>query len=569
MKAWARASAESTPARLRAGHARAFCAVALDRYWRRLHGRRERPLPAPPARFKPLRPDVAAAAVALADAAVSTTIDVAAYVIGSTYAAMLPPETRARRGVYYTPPPLVQRLMDRAETAGIDWSTARALDPACGGGGFLGPMARRMVVALRGCDRSVILRSIGARLRGAEIDPFAAWMSQIFLEATLHVMLGGADGKAASAVDVGDSLTRPQAADFDLVMGNPPYGRVTLRPSQREEYRRSLFGHANLYGVFLDLAIRKTRPRGGVIAYVTPPSFLSGEYFKRLREVLVREAGPVSLDLVSERTGVFEGVLQETLLAVYRRGRAARSVNVEFVDASETAVRVEGGDSIELPSRPEDPWILPRSREAVDISRRLRALPGRLASWGYGVSTGPLVWNRHKNQLRARPDGNTVPIVWAEAIGADGAFSFGAARRSRRPYCSIGPSEQWLLVRRSCVLLKRTTSKEQRRRLIATRLPPEFIAEHGAVTVENHLNMIVPIVADPPVDTATLAAFLNSEVADRAFRCISGSVAVSAYELEALPIPLAAEMQELSRALETASRVEVERACEALYMRRR
>jgi adenine-specific DNA-methyltransferase len=569
MKAWARASAESTPARLRAGHARAFCAVALHRYWQRLHGPRVRPLPAPPARFKPLRPDVRAAAVALADATVSTTIDVAAYLIGSTYAAMLPPETRARRGVYYTPPPLVQRLMDRAETAGIDWSTARALDPACGGGGFLGPMARRMVAALRGCDRSTILRSIGARLRGAEIDPFAAWMSQIFLEATLHVMLGGADCKAASAVDVVDSLTRPQAADFDLVMGNPPYGRVTLRPSQREEYRRSLFGHANLYGVFLDLAIRKTRPRGGVIAYVTPPSFLSGEYFKRLREVLVREAGPVSFDLVSERTGVFDGVLQETLLAVYRRGRAARSVNVEFVDASETAVRVESGDAIELPSRPEDPWILPRSRAAVDISRRLRALPGRLASWGYGVSTGPLVWNRHKSRLRARPDGNTVPIVWADAIGADGAFSFGAARRSRRPYCSIGPSEQWLLVRRSCVLLKRTTSKEQRRRLIATRLPSEFIAEHGAVTVENHLNMILPIVADPPVDTATLATFLNSEVADRAFRCISGSVAVSAYELEALPIPLAAEMQELSRALETASRVEVERACEALYMRRR
>ena len=41
----------------------------------------------------------------------------------------------------------------------------------------------------------------------------------------------------------------------------------------RRRYRRSLYGHANQYGVFTDLALRWTVP-GGVIAYVTPTSFL-------------------------------------------------------------------------------------------------------------------------------------------------------------------------------------------------------------------------------------------------------------------------------------------------------
>ena len=39
------------------------------------------------------------------------------------------------------------------------------------------------------------------------------------------------------------------------------------------------------------------------------------------------------------------------------------------------------------------------------------------------------------------------------------------------------------------------------------------------------------------MSATTIAALLVSAVLDEAFRCISGSVAVSAAELEALPLP--------------------------------
>ena len=121
------------------------------------------------------------------------------------------------------------------------------------------------------------------------------------------------------------------------------------------------------------------------------------------------------------------------------------------------------------------------------------------------------------------------------------------------------------MVSRPCVLLQRTTAKEQARRLIAAELPREIFATYGAVTVENHLNMIVPIVDEPAVETAALAAFFNSSVADQVFRCISGSVAVSAYELEAMPLPAAAAMADLSALLTRgASRLELEALCDGL-----
>ena len=82
---------------------------------------------------------------------------------------------------------------------------------------------------------------------------------------------------------------------YDLVVGNPPYGKVTLTESMRKYFARSVYGHANLYALFTDLALRIT-DTGGIVAFVTPTSFLSGQYFKALRNTLATEAPPVCID---------------------------------------------------------------------------------------------------------------------------------------------------------------------------------------------------------------------------------------------------------------------------------
>ena len=86
------------------------------------------------------------------------------------------------------------------------------------------------------------------------------------------------------------------------------------------------------------------------------------------------------------------------------------------------------------------------------------------------------------------------------------------------------------------------------------------------MTVENHLNMLVPLTKSPAVAPATLAAFLNSTAADNAFRCINGSVAVSAFELEAMPLPGLERMRAVSDALaRDAAAGELEALCQKLY----
>jgi adenine-specific DNA-methyltransferase len=190
-------------------------------------------------------------------------------------------------------------------------------------------------------------------------------------------------------------------------------------------------------------------------------------------------------------------------------------------------------------------------------------MPHRLKDYGYEVSTGPLVWNRHKNQLVAKPVKSTFPLIWAESVTSDGCFQFRADKKNHSPYFRTREGDDWLVTRKPCVLLQRTTAKEQSRRLIAAVLPAQLIRKHGAVVIENHLNMIRPTTESPAIPATTLAAFLNSAIVDRAFRCISGSVAVSAYELENLPLPPPAELKRLIG--RRPSRDAVEKACLLLY----
>jgi len=383
-----------------------------------------------------------------------------AHAITSLYTVLLPDHQRGALGAFYTPPALTERLLDMASERGVDWRTAKVLDPACGGGAFLLPAAQRMVQALGDCEPALALKQIGARLLGLELDPHAAGLAQMALEILLADLSLRAGKAAPKLVHVADTLEEPARPDFDLVVGNPPYGRVSLTPEQRRRFVRGLYGHANLYGLFTDIALRWTRPNG-LIAYLTPTSFLAGQYFSALRRLLAQEAPPVAFDFVHARSGVFEDVLQETLLAVYKRGAEVGRAQVHYLTVTnEREAQVRCNGAVGLPKMTNMPWLVPREFEHGALIARVERMPSRLNDLGYRVSTGPLVWNRFKDQLRRQKSKDVHPLIWAEAVTADGRFVFRADRRNHEPYFRLKAGDDWLLIDTPCVLLQRTTAKE-------------------------------------------------------------------------------------------------------------
>jgi len=536
---------------LRVEHARTFCASVISAYWVTLCRTNNTKIKVKSSVYitDNIEPDVLAVAQDTGVLIALFPIEDAGYLIGSIYTVMLPSSLRSKLGAYYTPPPLVSRLLDIAENAGVDFSKDTVIDPACGGGAFLAPVALRMLNKMKPAPAEWTLKRISSSLKGIEIDPFAAWMASVLLEAALMPLCVEARRRLPNVVVIGDALDNVDVGTFDLVIGNPPYGRVKLDQEQRERYSRSLYGHANLYGLFTDLALRLTKEKG-VIAYLTPTSFLGGQYFKSLRELLVKETTPVAIDFISDRNGVFDDVLQETLLTAYRKEKSRKSVFLSLVTPQGlNSAKVVKIGKTKIPCSGA-PWVLPRSSDDAMFIFALSKMPTRLSDLGFSVSTGPLVWNRHKEQLKTMKVKNALPLVWAESITAND-FQFSSKRKNHVPYILVKAKQPHLITNSSCVLLQRTTAKEQNRRLICAVLPQEFLDAHGGAVIENHINMITTKNVDnPPVSVQTISVLLNTKAVDRAFRGISGSVAVSAYELNALPLPSIDNVMKLERLIQ-------------------
>lgn len=458
--------------------------------------------------------------------------------IGRLYTQALPSDHRSSNGIFYTPPAIVVRLLDRAEEAGHAWTASRCLDPSCGGGAFLVEAALRMLAATQHAEPAIVLASIETRLKGWDLDPFAVWLSNLAVEAAVLPAVVASGRRLGTVAVVRDALGpfKADAGNFDLVMGNPPFGRIKDNVVIRERFARSLHGHPNLYGMFTDLAVHLARG-GGIIAYLTPTSFLAGRYFKALRRTLRLHAAPVTIDLVESRRDVFVDVLQEVALSVFRKGSKRQTTNCAAIRAGRDGLQLEPIGTVKLPADVEAPWALPRSQADLPLVNGMHAFDARLSDWGYSVSTGPLVWNRHRKQLHASPGRNRVPVIWAEAVTQDGRFVHRVTKKTASAWFEPRDPADHNLVSAPCVLIQRTTAKEQHRRIIAAEMPAAFLKRHGKVSVENHLNMVIANTGKPKVPLWAVAAFFATTTADRVFRCINASVAVSASELEAMPLP--------------------------------
>ncbi|MFJ6945539.1 Eco57I restriction-modification methylase domain-containing protein [Streptomyces wuyuanensis] len=385
----------------------------------------------------------------------------------------------------------------------------------------------------------MVLRAVGSAIGGRDLDPAAVWLGNTLLAAELlpvwaRVPLPRREPLPA-LLEVGDGLTPPPAPPAISIL-NPPYGRVRLTDADRTQWQHVVYGHANRYGLFMAAAVEHLE-EGGVAAVLVPAGWLGGSYFQRLRSYLADTAPLSRLNYVTDRSGVFStGVLQETVLATFRKGKAPQAVTCGRVTINGRALEEEIGRG-RLPASADRPWLLPRQAGDLPLVKQAQKMTRRLADYGWSVSTGPLVWNRRKPQLSAAPSDRSVKIIWAADL--EGGKLHQDPSRDHLRYLHLGDKDRRVLVlNRPAVLVQRTTAPEQPRRLLAAALDRETLAKWGGeVSVENHMNVLISDTPDGQLTPRVLTALLDSEALDRLYRCLTGSVAVSAYELSALPLP--------------------------------
>jgi adenine-specific DNA-methyltransferase len=352
-----------------------------------------------------------------------------------------------------------------------------------------------------------------------------------------------------------ESLTRglfgASAPQFDVAILNPPYGKIRTDSPERRLLREVGVETSNLYTAFVALALRSLR-NGGELVAITPRSFCNGPYFTPFRRDLLRMASLTHVHVFDSRDVAFgeDEVLQENVVFRAERGHPQVScVQVEWSDSGDAkhATRrevpftqvVRTGDADAFIHIAPDEWD-------ARIAHIVRGLRGSLETLGVQVSTGRVVDFRAKDFLHADPDTGTVPLIYSTHF-LGGRIEWPKAGSKKPNAIQRAPeTEGQLNPTGTYVLVKRFSSKEERRRIVAAVFTPDA-APGEFVAFENHLNYFHRRGHGLPRKLADgLAAYLNSTLVDSYFRQFNGHTQVNATDLRKLPYPTDEQLERIS-----------------------
>jgi len=348
-----------------------------------------------------------------------------------------------------------------------------------------------------------------------------------------------------------DLFTGFSIPQFNICMMNPPYQKLPLNSTYASELQRVGINTANMYSAFVELATRLIEPGGQLVA-ITPRSFCNGTYFAPFRRNLLSSTVPTNLHLFESRTRAFEenSVLQENVIlsCIKRVPKASDRVTITSSDGPE--LRDLATNTVELgrvvdPNDQEQVIHIEVSESASGITELMRALKCSLADLGLEVSTGPVVDFRLKDHLRNHASGNTAPLLYP-AHFRKGTCEWPLDGRKPNAIEVNDETRRWLWPTGNYLVTKRFSSKEERKRVVASVLPEGQI-RNELLGFENHLNVFH--VAGSGVREISLlnglCAYLNSTLVDSYFRMFSGHTQVNAGDLRRLPFPTRPQLRAL------------------------
>lgn len=165
------------------------------------------------------------------------------------------------------------------------------------------------------------------------------------------------------------------------------------------------------------------------------------------------------------------------------------------------------------------------------------------------VSTGRVVDFRARESLVMDPTHETAPLIYPQHLERGGIAWPRPGSKKPNAIRVSDATAALLLPRGVYVVTKRFSSKEERRRIVASVFDPAQIpGDH--VGFENHLNVFHRHGAGLPLRTARgLCAWLNSTLIDEHFRSWSGHTQVNATDLRKMKWPSLAGLDALGEAL--------------------
>ena len=342
-----------------------------------------------------------------------------------------------------------------------------------------------------------------------------------------------------------------QKYDFTHAILNPPYKKIGSNSSARLFLRSVGIETVNLYSAFVALAVALAAPGGQIVAII-PRSFCNGPYYRPFRDFILERAAIRHMHLFESRSKAFkdDDVLQENVIVRLERGGQPGPVTITTsTDDSFTdlVAHEHPFDRIVFPDDPERFIHLPTTTEksAIELSPAVRYT---LTDLGIKVSTGPVVDFRLKEHLRNMPEEGTVPLLYPGHLSIAGTVWPLPDLKKPNAILRNAATEKWLYPNGFYCVVRRFSSKEERRRVVASVVEPTTFGDHAMLGFENHINLFHENKRGLPELLARgLAVFLNTTAVDECFRRFNGHTQVNATDLKQMKYPSLEALIELGK----------------------
>jgi adenine-specific DNA-methyltransferase len=444
--------------------------------------------------------------------------------------AMISPERKSEFGQFMTPSGIASFMAEMFSDMGN--KDIRLLDAGAGIGSLTAAFVERAAK-----DRPRSLGSVAW-----ELDP----IMREYLTETIHTCAELFPRLSPELVNEDFILSAANGVRYGTIpkfthaILNPPYKKLKTDSDHRRAIRKVGIETSNLYTAFVALALLMLKDGGELVA-ITPRSFCNGTYFKPFRKMLLGQAGICQVHVFKARNHVFKGdeVLQENIIFHIIKGAEqsdlilSTSSDASFSDLSKRRVPFS---KIVIDGDEERIIHLPMDGDTEAFDELMREYPHTLADIGISVSTGPVVDFRLKCHLRQQVEAGCVPLVYCLHF-AEGYVSHPKSSKKANAIAENIKTDKWLMPTGHYVLVRRLSSKEEKRRIVPALFDPARVSCER-VGFENHLNVfhergkgMAPLVAKG------LAIYLGSTFADQWFRRFNGHTQVNAGDLRALRYP--------------------------------
>lgn len=328
---------------------------------------------------------------------------------------------------------------------------------------------------------------------------------------------------------------------YTHIILNPPYKRINSKSAHRLALRTVGIETVNLYSAFVALAIGEAA-LGGQIVAIVPRSFCNGPYYRPFRDFILEHSAIRHMHLFESRDKAFKDdkVLQENVIIHLERGGEQGNVTVSTStddSFSDLEVNEHPFDRIVFPDDSHRFIHVPTTTEksAIELLTRVSC---SLTEIEVEVSTGPVVDFRVKEHLRDMPEQGSVPLIYPLHLGDKGANWPIEGLRKPNAIMSNEMTAKWLYPNGFYCVVRRFSSKEEKRRVVARTITPDSFESHAMLGFENHLNVFhVKKQGLSEMLARGLATFLNSTAVDEYFRRFNGHTQVNVTDLRMMKYP--------------------------------